>query len=72
VVGNSALLFDPRSPDALEEQMERFTDICTRERFIAEGKRNVARFSWERTAAEFLTLADENYDLQNSPNAGAA
>jgi glycosyltransferase involved in cell wall biosynthesis len=63
VVGDSALLFDPRSPRELLGLMERLTAEEERRRLIEAGRRNVARFSWEKTARRWLQLADETYAL---------
>ena len=59
VVGNSALLFDPRSVKELREAMEAALRPEVRADLIAKGLRNVERFRWENTAREWLAMADE-------------
>jgi len=59
VVGDSALTFDPRSPEQLLAAMERMTAGETREEYRQLGIRNAARFTWERTAREWLQIADD-------------
>lgn len=61
VVGDSALLFDPRSPRALLERMELLEDEGMRRQIVAAGERNITRFRWEETARRWLELADEVY-----------
>ena len=63
VVGSSALLFDPHAPEELLRQMERLSDDAERGRLVEEGLRNIRRFSWAKTAEQFLALADEVYGL---------
>jgi glycosyltransferase involved in cell wall biosynthesis len=57
VVGDAALLFDPRSPEAIADAMERLlTDRTLRERLKEEGPAQASRFSWARAADETTTL----------------
>jgi glycosyltransferase involved in cell wall biosynthesis len=60
VVGAGALLLDPFDTEGWARAMERVvTDEALRERLIAQGTANVARFRWETCgAATFDTLAD--------------
>lgn len=59
VAGDAALLFAPDRPADLAAALVRVRDEpgC-RERMIDAGQRNVARFSWERTARETLAVLD--------------
>lgn len=59
VVGDSALTFDPRSPAQLLEHMEQLTNKDERRRLVRAGRQNTRRFSWEKTARQWLALADE-------------
>lgn len=58
VCGEAALLFDPRSPEALADRLATLLDDGSLRRTLVErGRRNCDRFSWERAAA----LADAVY-----------
>jgi glycosyltransferase involved in cell wall biosynthesis len=53
VAGDAALLFDPESVDAIAGAVGHLLDdAALRARLVARGRERVARFSWERTAAE--------------------
>ncbi len=57
VVGDAALLVDPRSPESIAGGMERvIRDTDLRARLIREGPRRVARFTWPDTARTALDL----------------
>ncbi len=62
VVGDSALTFDPRSPRQLLERMEELMDPDVCLDVIERGRRNAAHFRWEKTARQWLALADEVYE----------
>ena len=74
---DAALLFDPDSPQEIACQILRlWTDQELRSSLVEKGKRNVSRFSWERTARIFRAhyrqiaqrpLTPEDGDLINSP-----
>lgn len=52
--GDSALIFDPDRPTGIAEAIRRlWTDDALREDLVQRGRRNVARFSWQRTARIF-------------------
>jgi glycosyltransferase involved in cell wall biosynthesis len=52
--GDSALVFDPHDVTQIAEAVARlWTDEILREELAARGRRNVARFSWDRTARMF-------------------
>jgi glycosyltransferase involved in cell wall biosynthesis len=52
--GNAALVFDPDNVSQIAEAMYRlWTDIRLRHQLIEAGRKNVSRFSWERTALNF-------------------
>lgn len=56
-VGDAALMVDPLDTDALADAMMRaLTDLALRDRLIADGRRQAARFTW-RAAAEKLVEA---------------
>ena len=75
--GDSALLFDPDKSEEMARQIYRlFTDEKLRSKLIERGKRNVSRFSWERTARIFRahyrritqrSLTEEDMDLLIAP-----
>jgi glycosyltransferase involved in cell wall biosynthesis len=53
VVGDAALLFDPRNPDAVASASYRLlVDEALRQTLIARGREQAARFSWEKAADE--------------------
>ena len=57
VVGDAALLADPRSVDELANAMERLlADVGLRRRCREKGLARVAAFTWERTARETLAV----------------
>jgi glycosyltransferase involved in cell wall biosynthesis len=50
----AALLFDPDDPAAMADAVARlWTDEALRAELIGKGRRNVARFDWDRTARLF-------------------
>ncbi|MEO8261069.1 MAG: glycosyltransferase [Pseudolysinimonas sp.] len=58
VAGEGAMYFDPMRPqDAVARVNE--LDVDERRRLVASGRRNVARFSWDRTAEILLELATD-------------
>ena len=57
VVGDAALLFDPRHPDSIAAVCAQLlTDDDLRQTLIGRGREQAARFSWERAAEETLTV----------------
>jgi glycosyltransferase involved in cell wall biosynthesis len=58
VAGDGAVYFDPTRPeDAVRRVRE--LDAEERKRLVANGRRNIARFSWDRTAEVLLELATD-------------
>ncbi len=52
--GDAALVFDPDNPDAMADVIYRlWTDKELRRNLVDSGKKNVARYSWEKTAQLF-------------------
>ncbi|HWM34290.1 MAG TPA: glycosyltransferase [Pseudolysinimonas sp.] len=58
VAGDGAVYFDPTRPQDAVERV-RALDAEERRRLVASGRRNVARFSWDRTALILLGLATD-------------
>ncbi len=57
--GDGALLVDPCDVEALAAAMERLVvDGALREKLIANGFRNIQRFSWEESARQVLRLIE--------------
>lgn len=57
VVGDAALLFDPTDVESIAETLRTLLkDEALRAELRAQGLKRAARFSWERTAKETLTL----------------
>jgi glycosyltransferase involved in cell wall biosynthesis len=58
--GKAALYFDPVKEHELVSAMKRITaDQDLRDELRAEGRRNVARFSWDASADRVLTLLEK-------------
>lgn len=66
VVGDSALMFDPKAPAELLRDMESLTNERVRAGLVAKGEENVRRFSWETTARQWLALADRVFAAKNA------
>jgi glycosyltransferase involved in cell wall biosynthesis len=57
VVGDAALLFDPRNPDSIAEAMYRIlSDESLRQSLIARGRERRGLFSWQETASQTLRV----------------
>jgi hypothetical protein len=57
VVGDAALLFDPRQPDSLATAcFQLLTDDTLRQTLRARGRARATHFSWERAAVETLQV----------------
>lgn len=52
VCGDSALYFDPYSPESIAQSVNCLLKGAVRQSLIERGKRNVERYSWDRCAAE--------------------
>jgi glycosyltransferase involved in cell wall biosynthesis len=60
VVGNAAVLVDPKSIEAIAKAIgDLLEDECRRQRLIQAGKVRASEFSWDRVAAETLALYRE-------------
>ncbi|EMI20067.1 mannosyltransferase B [Rhodopirellula maiorica SM1] len=56
VAGEAALFFDPRLGEQLAEQVKRVGDPAVRKQLIENGRENVHRFSWDKTATQILEV----------------
>ncbi len=57
VAGDAAILVDPTDVDAIADAMLRLSsDEALRQRLIAAGHANVARFSWQKAAQQTLAV----------------
>jgi glycosyltransferase involved in cell wall biosynthesis len=57
VVGDAALLFDPRQPDSIATACyQLLTDDNLRQTLVTRGREQATHFSWERAAAETLQV----------------
>ena len=55
VVGDAALLFNPRDPDDIARQLERLLhDSALRQQLVARGRQRVLQFSWDDAASGVL------------------
>lgn len=60
VVGDAALLVDPKDVSAIAAAVERvITDRALREELRAKGMKQAAKFSWERAASQTLRVYDK-------------
>lgn len=60
VVGDAALLIDPRSTDSIQEALLRvLRDESLRQTLIERGRKQAAGFRWEFTAAQTLATYRE-------------
>jgi glycosyltransferase involved in cell wall biosynthesis len=50
VAGESALFFDPNSPEEAAECIRQFADKKTSDEYVARGLANAARYTWTRSA----------------------
>jgi glycosyltransferase involved in cell wall biosynthesis len=74
----AALIFDPTNPSAIAAAIGRlWTDPLLRARLIDLGRRNVSRYSWDKTARLFRAhyrrvagaeVTDEDRDLLDAPS----
>ena len=75
--GDAALLFDPCQPEEIAGAIHQlWRDEALRRSLVERGKRNVARFTWERTARIFRAhyrrianrcLSEEDHTLLAAP-----
>ncbi len=56
VAGEGALFFDPHRPEQIAERVTEAADTGIRERLVSQGAKNIAKFSWERCAAETVEV----------------
>jgi glycosyltransferase involved in cell wall biosynthesis len=55
VVGDAALLFDPRDPDDIARQLQRLLhDSALRQQLVARGRQRALQFSWDDAASGVL------------------
>ncbi|WP_152361491.1 glycosyltransferase family 4 protein [Microlunatus speluncae] len=62
VAGPGALFFPPEDAEALAGQVRTLEDETVRQRIVETGRANAARFSWDRSAAVLLDLAQRLAD----------
>ncbi len=68
VVGEAALLFDPRKPDMIADRLEQMLrDGALRRQLIEKGLLQAAAFSWENAARQTLTLFENVRSQKASP-----
>lgn len=57
VAGDGAVFFDPYSVESISEALERcLSDVDLRTKLRQQGRENLKRFSWEKTAEKTLTV----------------
>ncbi len=63
IVGDAALLYDPRKPDEIAEALVRISsDDSLRNDLIAKGKKRAALFSWDTTARQMIEFFNRVLD----------
>ena len=61
IAGEGAHLVDPYHVDEIAQGMMKIlTDVAYKNELIQKGKKNVLKFSWEKTAMEILTICKKN------------
>lgn len=60
VAGDGALFADPGDTGAIAHGMEQLMDPATRDALREKGRRNVQRFSWDKSAAHLLKILEKN------------
>jgi glycosyltransferase involved in cell wall biosynthesis len=64
VAGKAALYFDPHKPEEMASQLFlAFSNESVRAALIADGRRNLLRFSWEETARQTLAVYHQALQL---------
>lgn len=64
VAGKAALYFDPYNPEEMATQLRcAFSDDAVRASLIADGRKNLLRFSWEETARQTLAVYQQALQL---------
>ena len=64
VAGKAALYFDPHKPEEMAAQMHSaFSDDDLRASLIADGRKNLLRFSWAETARQTLAVYHQALQL---------
>ncbi len=64
VAGRAALYFDPHKPEEMASQLFlAFSNESVRAALIADGRRNLLRFSWEETARQTLAVYHQALQL---------
>jgi len=70
VVGNAAMMFDPRNPDSIADTIEPILrDPEVGERLVKEGRSRATLFSWEKAARKTLEIL-ESAPPPSSPSKG--
>ncbi len=68
ILGSSACLVDPwRVEEIADATRSLLTDADMRTDYCIRGEANIRRFSWDRTAEQFLKLFESLYDEIGSP-----
>ena len=58
VAGDAAILLDEPNADSIAEALRTLFNAAVRARYVEIGRRQAARFSWERTAKETISVYD--------------
>ncbi len=71
VVGEAAMMFDPRNPDSIADATEKvLLDPELRKQLVTKGLRQVTRFSWEKAAKQTLEILESAPRTTKHPAGG--
>lgn len=71
IVGDAAILCDPRSPEKLARAMKRgVEDEDLREELIRRGRKRLSHFSWLDTARKTLDIYNRAFESGENPDVG--
>jgi glycosyltransferase involved in cell wall biosynthesis len=59
VAGKGALFFDPDSPEEFAQRVRELESRTAREKQIEAGRRQAAKFSWEKSAREIVRISND-------------
>lgn len=65
IIGDSTLLLNDISAQSIRPYLQRFRDPLSRQAVIADGLLNAARFSWDRTAEQYLQIYQQGINNMN-------
>ena len=68
VVGEAAMIFDPRNPDSIADAVEQILrNPELREQLVMKGRHQATLFSWEKAAKKTLEILEATHHAGKSP-----